>query len=77
MGLGRMLESNGLSEYHAMPSRNVNLTDALDQFVDAAVASGRYENASEVWPIVTCRLNVTPSCPPRMASQSLASDSVG
>ena len=31
-----------------MPTRNVNLTDALDQFVSAKVESGRYENASEV-----------------------------
>jgi antitoxin ParD1/3/4 len=31
-----------------MPTRNVNLTDALDQFVAAKVASGRYDNASEV-----------------------------
>ncbi len=31
-----------------MPTRNVNLTDALDSFVLASVESGRYENASEV-----------------------------
>ncbi len=31
-----------------MPTRNVNLTDELDQFVLAKVESGRYENASEV-----------------------------
>ena len=31
-----------------MPTRNVNLTDELDQFVLAKVQSGRYENASEV-----------------------------
>jgi len=31
-----------------MPTRNVNLTDALDRFVAAKVKSGRYENASEV-----------------------------
>jgi antitoxin ParD1/3/4 len=31
-----------------MPTRNVNLTDELDQFVTKKVASGRYENASEV-----------------------------
>ncbi len=31
-----------------MPTRNVNLTDELDGFVLAKVASGRYENASEV-----------------------------
>jgi antitoxin ParD1/3/4 len=31
-----------------MPTRNVNLTDELDQFVTSKVASGRYENASEV-----------------------------
>ena len=31
-----------------MPTRNVNLTEELDRFVLAKVASGRYENASEV-----------------------------
>ena len=31
-----------------MPTRNVNLTDELDDFVVAKVESGRYENASEV-----------------------------
>jgi antitoxin ParD1/3/4 len=31
-----------------MPTRNVNLTDELDNFVRAKVESGRYENASEV-----------------------------
>lgn len=31
-----------------MPTRNVNLTDELDSFVEQEVASGRYENASEV-----------------------------
>ncbi len=31
-----------------MPTRNVNLTAELDNFVVAKVASGRYENASEV-----------------------------
>ena len=31
-----------------MPTRNVNLTDELDRFVAAKVASGRYDNASEV-----------------------------
>ena len=31
-----------------MPTRNGNLTDELDGFVRAKVASGRYENASEV-----------------------------
>lgn len=31
-----------------MPTRNVNLTPALEYFVRAKVESGRYENASEV-----------------------------
>jgi antitoxin ParD1/3/4 len=31
-----------------MPTRNVNLTDHYDQFVDGQVASGRFKNASEV-----------------------------
>ena len=31
-----------------MPTRNVNLTDELDQFILDKIKSGRYENASEV-----------------------------
>ena len=31
-----------------MPTRNVNLTAELDRFVSTSVATGRYENASEV-----------------------------
>ena len=31
-----------------MPTRSVNLTKELDGFITAKVASGRYENASEV-----------------------------
>ncbi|MEI9813501.1 MAG: type II toxin-antitoxin system ParD family antitoxin [Acidobacteriota bacterium] len=31
-----------------MPTRNVNLTEHLDRFVDARVSSGRFSNASEV-----------------------------
>lgn len=31
-----------------MPTRNVNLTEELEGFVQAKVESGRYENASEV-----------------------------
>jgi len=31
-----------------MPTRNVNLTDELDQFILAKIGNGRYENASEV-----------------------------
>ena len=31
-----------------MPTRNVNLTDELDNFVLEKIESGRYENASEV-----------------------------
>lgn len=31
-----------------MPTRNVSLTEELDRFVTSKVASGRYENASEV-----------------------------
>ncbi len=32
----------------SMPTRNVNLTDELDQFILDKVKTGRYENASEV-----------------------------
>jgi antitoxin ParD1/3/4 len=31
-----------------MPTRNVNLTDHLDQFIETRVTSGRFSNASEV-----------------------------
>ena len=31
-----------------MPTRNVNLTDHQDALIGAALASGRYQNASEV-----------------------------
>ena len=31
-----------------MPTRNVNLTDHFDRFIEAEVGSGRYGNASEV-----------------------------
>lgn len=31
-----------------MPTRNINLTKHLDDFVEDTVASGRYANASEV-----------------------------
>ena len=33
-----------------MPTRNINLTDHLDDFIEGGVASGRYKNASEVVP---------------------------
>lgn len=31
-----------------MPTRNINLTDQLDRFVERQVSSGRYSNASEI-----------------------------
>ena len=31
-----------------MPTRNINLTEHLDHFVERQVASGRYGNASEI-----------------------------
>ena len=31
-----------------MPTRNINLTDHLDQFVEEQVNAGRFHNASEV-----------------------------
>jgi len=31
-----------------MPTRNINLTDELDQFIEARLEGGRYANASEV-----------------------------
>jgi antitoxin ParD1/3/4 len=32
-----------------MPTRNVNLTDELDHFVEAHIKTGQYANASEVF----------------------------
>jgi antitoxin ParD1/3/4 len=31
-----------------MPTRNINLTPQMDEFVDAKIQSGQYANASEV-----------------------------
>ncbi len=31
-----------------MPTRNINLTEHLDRFVEMSVSAGRYQNASEV-----------------------------
>jgi antitoxin ParD1/3/4 len=31
-----------------MPTRNISLTDRWDRFIDESVASGEYQNASEV-----------------------------
>ena len=31
-----------------MPTRNVNLTNHLDRFIQARINSGRFSNASEV-----------------------------
>jgi antitoxin ParD1/3/4 len=31
----------------AMPTRNVNLTDHYDSFIDTSIAAGRFSNASE------------------------------
>jgi antitoxin ParD1/3/4 len=31
-----------------MPTRNINLTPEMDQFVDAKIRSGQFANASEV-----------------------------
>jgi antitoxin ParD1/3/4 len=35
-------------EAPAMPTRNVNLTDHFDRFIEVNVHSGQYQNASEV-----------------------------
>ena len=31
-----------------MPTRNVNLTDHFDRFIEDGIASGRFSNASEI-----------------------------
>jgi antitoxin ParD1/3/4 len=33
---------------YSMPTRNINLTPEMDQFVDAKIRGGQYANASEV-----------------------------
>jgi antitoxin ParD1/3/4 len=43
-----LLLRNGNIQGITMPSRNVNLTEELDNFVLAKIDTGRYENASEV-----------------------------
>jgi antitoxin ParD1/3/4 len=45
---GTLLLRNGNLQRITMPTRNVNLTEELDNFVLAKIDSGRYENASEV-----------------------------
>jgi antitoxin ParD1/3/4 len=45
---GILLLRNGNLQRITMPTRNVNLTEELDNFVLAKIDSGRYENASEV-----------------------------
>jgi antitoxin ParD1/3/4 len=32
----------------AMPTRNVNLTELFDKFIETGISSGRFSNASEV-----------------------------
>jgi antitoxin ParD1/3/4 len=36
------------SEDTTMPTRNVNLTEHFDSFIEAGITSGRFSNASEV-----------------------------
>ena len=31
-----------------MPTRNINLTEHFDHFIEAGISAGRYQNASEV-----------------------------
>jgi antitoxin ParD1/3/4 len=45
---GTLLLRKGNLQRITMPTRNVNLTEELDNFVLAKIDSGRYENASEV-----------------------------
>jgi antitoxin ParD1/3/4 len=37
-----------LFEDHRMPTRNVNLTEHFDRFIENGIYSGRFSNASEV-----------------------------
>jgi antitoxin ParD1/3/4 len=39
---------HGAKKETIVPTRNINLTDHLDHFVERQVASGRYSNASEI-----------------------------
>ena len=38
----------GVPEEEVMPTRNINLTERYDRFVEDQIAEGRYQNASEV-----------------------------
>jgi antitoxin ParD1/3/4 len=41
-------KSSRIGREEAMPTRNINLTDHLDRFIERGVATGRYGNASEI-----------------------------
>jgi antitoxin ParD1/3/4 len=38
----------GIAAISIMPTRNVNLTEHFDRFIETGITSGRYSNASEV-----------------------------
>lgn len=38
----------GIGDERSMPTRNINLTVRLDEFIQSSVHAGRYQNASEV-----------------------------
>jgi antitoxin ParD1/3/4 len=46
--MGGFREPNWIAEYR-VPTRNVNLTEELDRFVETHITSGQYANASEVF----------------------------
>lgn len=46
--LARLAKLTVSGHVSTMPTRNVNLTDHQDRFVDHAISAGRYQNASEV-----------------------------
>lgn len=48
MGRHRLAIFASTDILQGMPTRNVNLTPELDKFILDSVATGRYENASEV-----------------------------
>jgi antitoxin ParD1/3/4 len=47
LGIESNCRPSRFREFH-MPTRNVNLTDHFDQFVEKEIGAGRYRNASEV-----------------------------
>ncbi len=46
--MARLAITPNFGQIANMPTRNISLTEHQDRFIDTAVASGQYQNASEV-----------------------------